>query len=233
MVLPKSSDIELPVLHELAATGGSDDVRFLYDRLIAYFPAITEAEINEIRTGTHAGWRKAVQKAGKMLDEQNLLSRDRGFWQLTTAGAELVARENTGFTLARPDKEPLSHGGAQEMLLEIGEILGFFAEAEFEYYDVVWRETPHGKRLSHVFEVQSKGNLDSAFAKLKRAYIDQRSKPFLVVAAENDSRRAFRALEREFQELHDEITIISFAELERVYQNLQSVAQILPKFLNT
>ena len=78
------------------------------------------------------------------------------------------------------------------MLLKIGEILGYYAEIEFEYYDVIWRETETSKRISHVFEVQSKGNIDSAFAKLKRAFDAQRSKPFLILASERDTNRAIQ-----------------------------------------
>lgn len=55
-------------------------------------------------------------------------------------------------------------------------------------------------RISHVFEVQSKGNVDSAFAKLKRAFDAQRSKPFLIVASERDTKPAKQSLSREFRE---------------------------------
>ncbi len=51
MSLPKTSAIEIPILHELSATGGTDDLRFLYERLIAYFPQLTEAEVHEIKNG--------------------------------------------------------------------------------------------------------------------------------------------------------------------------------------
>jgi hypothetical protein len=117
------------------------------------------------------------------------------------------------------------------MLVEIGQSLNYFAEIEFEFYDVVWREKPNSPRLSHVFEVQSKGNIDSAFAKLKRAFEAQRSIPFLIVATERDTRRAIQSLTREFSELQAVVTILSFAEIERIQRNLQSIAEILPKFL--
>jgi hypothetical protein len=117
------------------------------------------------------------------------------------------------------------------MLVEIGQTLGYFAEAEFEFYDVVWRASGSSPRLSHVFEVQSKGNIDSAFAKLKRAHDAQRSKPFLILSGERDTNRARQSLQREFHELAGFLTILSFAEISRVHQNLKSIGEILPKFL--
>jgi hypothetical protein len=117
------------------------------------------------------------------------------------------------------------------MLAEIGCALNYHSEIEFEYYDVVWREKELSPRLSHVFEVQSKGNIDSAFAKLKRAYDAQRSKPFLVLSSERDSRRAEQSLNREFAELREVISIISFPEVSRIYQNLNAIKEILPKLL--
>ena len=118
------------------------------------------------------------------------------------------------------------------MLVEIGEILNFSCETEFEYYDVVWRENQNSRRLSHVFEVQSKGNLDSAFAKLKRAYDAQRSKPFLILANERDTKRALQSLAREFRELENVISILSFVEIGQVHKNLKNIGKILPKLLN-
>jgi hypothetical protein len=232
MPFPKSPSVEMPILQELSATGGAEDVRFLYERLTAYFPQLTEAEIRGIRNGTKASWRKLIQKAGRELDEKGLLERNRGFWNLTAKGKRIVASETEGFQISKPEQKELNHREIQEMLVEIGASLGYDAETEFEYYDVVWREKRSAQRLSHIFEVQSKGNIDSAFAKLKRAHDAQRTKPFLVLASERDTNRARQSLEREFHELADVLTILSFAELNRIHQNLKAIAEILPKFLD-
>lgn len=233
MSLPVSHSIEMPILQELAATGGSDDVRFLYERLIAYFPQLDESEISRIKQGTHNNWRKAVQKAGKMLDEKSYLKRNKGFWTITPNGRNHVAAESLDFTLSQPIVSEDSHVGIQQCLIEIGTILGFDAEMEFEYYDVVWRENPNSSRLSHIFEVQHKGNLDSAFAKLKRAYQSQRTKPFLVVSTEKDYNRARQSLVREFQDIETVTTILTFVQVKKIYQNLQSIGEILPKLLES
>lgn len=232
MSLPISSTIEIPILQELNAVGGTDDVRFLYERLSGYFPQISESEISEIKRGENNGWRKAVQKAGKMLDEKNFLRRSRGLWTITEKGKAVIETESSGFTLANLKSAELNHLNIQEMLIEIAESLGFYAEKEFEYYDVIWRENKNSSRISHVFEVQSKGNIDSAFAKLKRAFDAQRSKPFLILSSERDTNRALKSLNQEFRELEKSITILSFAELRKIHENLAAISNFLPKFLH-
>ncbi|MGI9056881.1 MAG: hypothetical protein ACR2F2_13885, partial [Pyrinomonadaceae bacterium] len=97
---------------------------------------------------------------------------------------------------------------------------------------VIWRETETSQRISHVFEVQSKGNIDSAFAKLKRAFDAQRSKPFLILASERDTNRAYKSLENEFKELRNVISILGFAEIRKTYENLYEIKAVLPEFLN-
>lgn len=231
MTLPVSSSIEMPILQELAATGGADDVRFLYERLIAYFPQISEREISEIKNGANKSWRKAVQKAGKMLDENNYLRRRQGFWAITEKGRKTAADEILDFVLAVPKIEPPTHSDIQNALVEIGNSLGFYAETEFEFYDVVWRESAKSPRLSHIFEVQSKGNLDSAFAKLKRAFQHQRTKPFLVLSSERDLNRARQSLAREFQDIEPAVTILTFPQIKQVHQNLKNIAEIIREFL--
>jgi len=231
MSLPLTTKLETPILQELNAVGGTDNVRFLYLRLIQYFPSLSDAEINEIKSGAHKKWRNAVQKAGKTLDEQRFIRRERGMWQITGSGKNAVEVETSGFSIIQPKNNPSNHQTIQTMIVEVGMSLGFYAETEFEYYDVIWRESRQSPRISHVFEVQSKGNIDSAFAKLKRAYDTQRSKPFLILASERDTRRAVKSLSHEFREIQAVITILSFVEMRKIHENLHSIAEYLPKFL--
>lgn len=233
MSLPPSQLIEMPILHELVATGGADDVRFLYERLIGYFPQIEERETIEIKHDENRHWRKAVQKAGRGLDEKSFIKRNRGWWEITEKGKATVREETSSFTLTTPTVGPSTHSDIQKILVEIGVCLGYAAETEYEYYDVVWRELPKNLRLSHVFEVQSKGNIDSAFAKLKRAYQSQRTKPFLIVSTERDLNRARQSLAREFQDLETAVTILTFVQIELVHRNLKAIGEILPKFLES
>jgi hypothetical protein len=231
MALPITNSIELPILQELVAVGGSDYLRFLYQRLIAYFPQLNEKEIFEIKNESNPKWRNVVQKAGKALDENGYISRRQGLWTITNKGIETVKSETLEFTLTKLNEKQLSHTDIQEMLVEIGRNLGFYAETEFEFYDVVWRENEKTPRISHIFEVQSKGNIDSAFAKLKRAYEAQRTKPFLIISSERDLNRAGKSLSREFQDINSAVTILTFVQIRQVQQNLQNIAEIIKEFL--
>ena len=233
MSFPLTSSLEMPVLQELVAVGGSDDLRFLYERLTAYFPQLTDDEKALIKQQKSNNWRKLVQRAGKELDNQGYLSRERGFWQITEKGRKYVENHNAEFEIAKPLEDKPAHTAIQNMLVEIGEILGFYTEAEFEYYDVVWREVPRASRLSHVFEVQRKGNIDSAFAKLKRAHEAQRSKIFLIIAGERDLKRAGKSLLQEFQDIENDLQILTFAQIQKTYQNIKSVGDIIIKFVES
>jgi len=239
MPYPSVERVELPLLQELAATGGSEHVRFLYDRLVAYFPQLDASEVRAVTNGHRRQWRRLVQRAARSLDDRREIERDRGRWKLTERGRRRVAEEEIRFTPPQAGASEnetlaeLTHTDVQRMLAEIARALGLFAEVEFDYYDVVWREAESGPRISHVFEVQHKGNLDAALAKLKRAYDAQRSKPFLVVASERDTNRAERQLSLArtgpFHEIGRVTTILSFEQLRRLHRALTSAEDILAR----
>lgn len=232
MSLPPFSSMEMPILQELAATGGADNLRFLYQRLIAYCPQLSETEIFEIENESNKNWRTSIQRAGKSLEEKQLIKRTRGNWTLTEKGFQTVANESADFELTTKQTNDLSHVTIQIMLVEIGEHLNFYAETEFEFYDVIWRESVGNPRISHIFEVQSKGNIDSAFAKLKRAFEAQRSKPFLIIDSERHSNRSRQSLEREFSDIRDFVTILTFAQVHQIHQNLSQISDFVKILLS-
>jgi hypothetical protein len=235
MAYPGVARIELPILQELVATGGDDDVRFLYNRLAGYFPQLDEREVHALSNGHLSQWRRLVQRAGRMLADKRQIERRRGRWTITAMGRKRATEEGQTFSLTdsheavRPDA--LTHGDIQKMLLDIARVLGYHAQSEFEYYDVVWRASESSPRLSHVFEVQHKGNIDSALAKLKRAYEAQRSKTFLIVASERDTNRANKNMSQArtgaFHEIGRATVILSFEQLNRLHRALTSVEDLL------
>ena len=237
MAYPGVARIELPILQELVATGGVEDVRFLYNRLVAYFPQLDNREVHAINDGHRSQWRRLVQRAGRALSDKRQLERRRGHWSVTTAGRKRAAEEGQAFSLSDGSEsteartEALSHTDVQQMLIDIGRVLGYHAESEFEYYDVVWRADALSPRLSHVFEVQRKGNIDAALAKLKRAYEAQRSKPFLIITSERDTNRAQKSMSLArtgaFHEIGSVTTILSFEQLHRLHRALVSVEDLL------
>jgi hypothetical protein len=235
MPFPENSRLELPILQELKATGGADQLRYLYERLPRYFPQLTSQDLDERAENGRSRWARAVQRAGRQLEEKGELRREKDQWKITARGLKRV--ENEAMTLdpaAAPSErkeKTLTHKEAQAMLVEIGLMLGKHAEAEFEHYDVVWRESASSPRLSHVFEVQISGSVDSALTRLKHAYDAQRSRPFLVVAGERDRRFAGKRLSGSFHEIWDIITVIGVGELQRLYEALRTQEGLLGKLV--
>jgi hypothetical protein len=191
--------------------------------------------VRAIRNGHREHWRRLVQRAGRALDDKREIERRQGLWTITATGRRRATDEGQSFLpeeateASRP--APLSHSDIQQMLLDIGRVLGYDAESEFEYYDVVWRASATSPRLSHVFEVQHKGNIDAALAKLKRAYESQRSRPYLVVTSERDTVRALKSMNiartGAFHEIGAATVILSFEQLSRLHRALTSVEDLL------
>lgn len=234
MAFPESTRVELPILLELDATGGSDQLRYLYNRLVRYFPQLTPDDLSRRAQSGRSGWHRVVQRAGRQLAEKGELKREGARWMITTRGRQRIDDEAMRPTATAITAEPtraVSHSEAQQMLVEIGRILGRHAEAEFDYYDVVWRDSETAPRLSHVFEVQVSGSVDSALTRLKHAYDAQRSRLFLVVADERAARFAGRRLTGSFHEIWDEVVFIGTGELKRFYDSLKSHGQMMEKLI--
>ena len=208
-------------------------MRYLYERLPRYFPQLTDLDLEERAESGRSRWARAVQRAGRQLEEKGELRREKNHWKITARGLKRV--EDEAMTIDTPaaaerKEKTLTHKEAQAMLVEIGLTLGKHAEAEFEHYDVVWRDAASSPRLSHVFEVQISGSVDSALTRLKHAYDAQRSRPFLVVADERDRRFAGKRLTGSFHEIWDIITVIGVGELHRLYEALKTHQDLLRKF---
>lgn len=231
MPLPESVRLELPILQELLATGGSDQVRYLYDRLTHYFPQLSAEEA--LGAG-RVRFARLVQRTGRSLRERGELRLAESGWQLTERGRRRALAE--ALHVVPPEPTPpagtapgLSHAAAQQMLIEIGALLGKTAQAEYEFYDVVWRASPSSPRLSHVFEVQVRGSVDGALGRLKQAHERQRSRLFLVVADERSGRFVRQRLSASFHELAPILTIIGTGELSRLHQALTAQRDLLQK----
>jgi Mrr restriction endonuclease-like protein len=235
MSFPETSRLELPILQELQATGGADQLHYLYERLPRYFPQLTSHDLDERAENGRSRWARVVQRAGRQLEEKGELRREKDQWKITPRGlkrveAEAMILDATAAPVDRKEKT-LTHKEAQTMLVEIGLMLGKHAEAEFEHYDVVWRDSASSPRLSHVFEVQISGSVDSALTRLKHAYDAQRSRPFLVVAGERDRKFAGKRLTGSFHEIWDIITVIGVGELQRFYESLKTNEDLIGKLM--
>lgn len=235
MPFPEITRLELPILQELKATGGSDHLRYLYQRLIRYFPQLTPEDLNERTETGRSRWRRVVQRTGRQLEEQGELRREKNLWKLTSKGLKRVEAEALQLE-ARPSHveqkgRAVTHKEAQSMLVEIGQMLGRHAEAEFEHYDVVWRDSANAPRLSHVFEVQIAGSVDGALTRLKCAYETQRSKIFLVIADERDKNFVRKRLTGSFHEIWEVVAVIGAGELQQLYESLKPQEHLIARLM--
>ena len=151
-------------------------------------------------------------------------------------GTREVAVETTP---AGEVREESLHKSLKRRLKEIGEILGRYAKEEHAaspyVYDVVWKETEGLPRPSHVFEVQDKGAVDSALAKLQHARDMWRPKLFLVVTGERDRKKVDMLLkpflEGTFHGISRDTTVVMGGEVEEMHRALSGHREVMRQFL--
>jgi hypothetical protein len=237
MPYPEAARLELPILQELRATGGREQPRYLYDRLVRYFPQLTAQDVSRKTPAGRGLWSSLVQRAATQLAANGEIRRQRTLWEITPRGMRRAEAEKMQISLQPAPAEhqvprTLTHREAQQMLAEIGQMLGHHAQLEFEHYDVVWRESEQAPRLSHVFEVQISGSVDSALTRLKHAYDTQRSRPFLIIADERNTRLAGRRMTGSFHEIQRVVTIIGVGELQRLYESFKLHEPLIAKLVS-
>lgn len=240
MAFPPCSSLEVPILQELKALGGESEPRLLYHKLVPYFPQLTYEDLKQKnRNGTHR-WKRLVYRAGLNLVAKHELERtEEGKWRLTEKGRQRAQAEDFPLQLLLPLDVPRStpsHKEIKEKLVEIGRLLGKYAEEEYQRkYDVVWKDSPSSPRISHVFEVQCRGNIESALAKLKHAHDVQRSQLYLILAERKDSKKLsdllYPYLTGSFHEISDAVTILTPADVDNLYRALNSVRGILERLV--
>jgi len=120
-----------------------------------------------------------------------------------TTQTKLVSEKKT-----RSRKKPtsLDHSRLQEIIVDLSEHFGMYAQAEFRFehfiYDVIWLRVPSGNPVK-VFEVQVGGNLDSALTKLKHARNSWNADLFLVTNRTKDADKAAYLLGGSFHEISE------------------------------
>lgn len=132
------------------------------------------------------------------------------------------------------------HSQVQTQLEEIGKILAKYVEKEYHEapytYDVIWKDVQWLPRITHAFEVQDKGNLIEALAKLKHAHDSWGSNLFLVVTGEKDRRKLDQVLEPHFRGTFHEIasvtTVLSPEDVQELCQSLNRFEPIIKRFLS-
>lgn len=110
------------------------------------------------------------------------LAVDGSKWSLATERKEIV-----GMDQEPKGKESKKHKEMKELISELGEAYGYFANKEFRIdrmkYDVVWKRSERAANPSYVFEIQERGSLDRALRKLKFALMNGVGELFLIIDA--------------------------------------------------
>jgi hypothetical protein len=134
---------------------------------------------------------------------------------------------------------PRPHEHLKELLRQVGDILGYYPEIEFHeppyVYDVVWKTFQQAPRPAFVFEVQDKGNLIEALAKLQHAKDTWGSRLFLAVTGERDRKRIEKLvaplLTGTFHRLARDLALLSPEQIERLYEPLNQNRDLIRKLL--
>ena len=131
------------------------------------------------------------------------------------------------------------HEHLKELLRQVGDILGYYPQMEVHespyVYDVVWKTFPQAQRPSFVFEVQDKGNLIEALAKLQHARDTWGSRLFLTVTGDRDRRRIDKLvaplLSGTFHRLARDLVILDPEQIQGLYGALNENRDLIRKLL--
>jgi hypothetical protein len=181
----------------------------------------------------HPLWQHKAAWALQYLKGRKLAhSPKRGFWEVTTKA--VIEPPPT-----QPHIEESLHKRLQNKIEEIGIILGKYAKVEYPappyIYDVVWKEVKGLPRPCHVFEIQDRGAVDSALAKLQHARDIWRPKLFLVVTGEKDRKKVEILLrpylEGTFHGISKDTTVITDEVVNKIYTGLDENRELIKQFL--
>ena len=131
-------------------------------------------------------------------------------------------------------KKQFTHRELSRMLMELGEMFGKYPKREYRsapyIYDVVWKEVRMGNPTK-VFEIQRRGVLDSALAKLKHAYDIWHADLFLVVTRHKDKEKAKLLLGGTFHGIERTTTLIQPEEIQEMYTYKKRFNELEKKLL--
>jgi putative lipoic acid-binding regulatory protein len=102
-------------------------------------------------------------------------------------------------------------------------------------YDVVWKEVEGLPRPCHVFEVQDKGSVDGALAKLQHARDIWKPRLFLVVTGEKDRKKVDLLLkpflDGTFHGISRDTTVLNAEVVDEIHDGLDRHREVIRHFL--
>ena len=244
MPLPRVRELEVPILEVLEKAGGLLPSAEAVRRVVERFRRILTPDELQARnkSGTNVFQERIHFARLRLVHIGEIEKAKYGVWGITDRGRQRLDKEGN-----RQRRVPLSpttvsvrqdaHLNIQLKLEELGNILGKYSRRHYRegglVFDVVWKETPTLRRASHVFEVQHKGNVVEALARLKHAHDIWRSHLFLVITDEKDRQRAQTLLEEEFSgtfhEIGPYVVVLTPVEVEEIYQTVKKHKDIVAR----
>jgi len=227
-------------LLEIDAAGGElRPTAAFFKELATYFSQVTD---DDLRTSNKTGintWENRVHWARLKLVHKGQIDKSKyGVWQITEKGRARIREEVGEVAQAKQIKESV-HSKLARQLEEIGWILGRYARREFREgaynFDVIWKDAESFPRVTHVFEVQDKGNVLEALVRLKHAYDNWGARLFLVVTGEKDRTRVERLLAPffagAFHEIGGQVALLGAADVERLHSTFSQFRDIMNRFV--
>lgn len=97
-MMPKTKDLQVPVLRALVELGGRARASQVYEKVTSYFPLLTDAEQAEQLPSGGSRWTNRIQWARQRLVEASMVSSpEYGMWEVTDAGrAQVVGGPTRG-----------------------------------------------------------------------------------------------------------------------------------------
>lgn len=131
-------------------------------------------------------------------------------------------------TLDKPEVSKFIHNDIRDKIREIGEWLGFTANIEKKVsegskVDTIWESTIGNMgRVIYVFEVQTKGSIDSLILNLLKS-LNNPAVQGVVAVSDNEQIEKIKAHARDVKELSDKLKYWDYEEVLKVHESLQYV----------
>lgn len=175
------------------------------------------------------------------IKDGSLLLVDYFFWDKLQVSGNLnnifnksKNEKDKDLTLKPKQEAEFIHNDVRDKLKEIGEMLGFKANTERKVaagavVDTVWESTIGNMgRIIYVFEVQTKGSIDSLMVNLMKA-LNNHAVQGIVAVSDNKQLENIKKHAAGLQGLKDKLRYWDYEEVLMVYENLAFVHEQINK----
>lgn len=92
MVMPKQSEMEVPLLEVISNIGGQGTPKQIYEQMALKFPQLTKEELEEKLSSGINRWQNRIQWVRQSLvDKGDMYSPERGIWGITDQGRNRIS----------------------------------------------------------------------------------------------------------------------------------------------